>query len=310
MPSQPSPKQRWAPAFVLLLLGFVWGSSFILMKWGLFATDGSQLFPPVELAALRIAIAGFTLLPISLRHWKSLKKEEWLWVSLIGTVGSFIPAILFATAQTALPSAMAGMLNALSPIWTLLIGMAAFGIAVQRNQLGGIAIGFAGTIWLIQAQQSASILSSEPNPSIFIPSLLLVIATVCYGISVNITREKLRGLKSPVIAACSLGLVAMPASLIFITGDIPHLIASHPDGPRGLAAVSVLAAFGTAGALVLFNQLIAWTSAVTAASVTYIIPLFAALWGWWDGEQLNAQHLAAGGCILLGVWLTNRKAKR
>ena len=217
MPSQPSPKQRWAPAFVLLLLGFVWGSSFILMKWGLFATDGSPLFPPVELAALRIAIAGFTLLPISLRHWRSLKKEQWLWVSLIGTVGSFIPAILFATAQTALPSAMAGMLNALSPIWTLLIGMAAFGIAVQRNQLGGIAIGFAGTIWLIQAQQSASTLASEPNPSIFIPSLLLVIATVCYGISVNITREKLRGLKSPVIAACSLGLVAMPASLIFIT---------------------------------------------------------------------------------------------
>ena len=194
-------------------------------------------------------------------------------------------------------------------IW-LAVGMAAFGIAVQRNQLGGIAIGFAGTIWLIQAQQSASILSSEPNPSIFIPSLLLVIATICYGISVNITREKLRGLKSPVIAACSLGLVAMPASLIFITGDIPHLIASHPDGLRGLAAVTVLAAFGTAGALVLFNQLIAWTSAVTAASVTYIIPLFAALWGWWDGEQLNAQHLAAGGCILLGVWLTNRKAKR
>ena len=159
MPSQPSPKQRWAPAFVLLLLGFVWGSSFILMKWGLFAADGSPLFPPVELAALRIAIAGFTLLPISLRHWKSLNKAQWLWVSLIGTVGSFIPAILFATAQTALPSAMAGMLNALSPIWTLLIGMAAFGIAVQRNQLGGIAIGFAGTLWLIQAQQSASTLS-------------------------------------------------------------------------------------------------------------------------------------------------------
>jgi drug/metabolite transporter (DMT)-like permease len=308
--SQSPPQQRWLPVFILLLLGFVWGSSFILMKWGLFASDGSLLFPPIELAALRIGIAGLTLLPISLRHWRALNREQWLWVSVIGSVGSFIPAILFASAQTALPSAMAGMLNALSPIWTLLIGMAFFGIIVKRNQLGGIAIGFAGTIWLIKAQQSTQELSVFTGQSIVHPSLLLVAATICYGISVNITREKLRGLKSPVIAACSLGLVALPASFIFFNGDIPSLIATHPDGPRGLAAVAVLAAIGTAGALILFNLLIAWTNAITAASVTYIIPIFAAFWGWWDGEQLSMQHLTAGACILLGVWLTNRKQKK
>ena len=304
-----STRSKWAPMFVLLLLGFVWGSSFILMKWGLFASDGSSLFPPTELAALRIAIAGLTLLPVTLRHWRKLNREQWLWVSLIGSVGSFIPAILFASAQTALPSAMAGMLNALSPIWTLLIGMALFGVSISRNQLGGIAVGFAGTIWLIHAQHSADIEPGGAAKFILIPSLLLVAATVCYGLSVNVTREKLRGLKSPVIAACSLGLVAIPASIFFLAGDIPLLIATHPDGMRGFVAVAILAAVGTAGALVLFNQLIAWTSAITAASVTYIIPIFAALWGWWDGEQLTLNHFAAGTCILMGVWLTNRKEK-
>lgn len=310
MASHSSPNPRWGPTLILLLLGFVWGSSFILMKWGLFASDGSPLFPPLELAALRIAIAGIALLPVSITHWKKLSGPQWLWVSFIGIVGSFIPAILFATAQTELPSAMAGMLNALSPIWTLLIGFALFRLSVQRNQLLGIGIGFIGTIWLIQAQESVHTHTSGGIQSILIPSLLLVIATVCYGISVNITREKLQKLSSPVIAACSLGLVAMPASLIVINGDIPHLIASHPDGLQGLIAVSVLGALGTAGALILFNQLIAWTSAVTAASVTYIIPIFAAFWGWWDGELLNANHLAAGLCILLGVWLTNRKPQK
>jgi len=310
MASHSSPKKKWAPALILLLLGFVWGSSFILMKWGLFASDGTALFPPVELAALRIAIAGIALLPISLRHWRKLNREQWIWVSFIGVVGSFIPAILFATAQTALPSAMAGMLNALSPIWTLLIGLAIFGVSIQRNQIGGIAIGFLGTLWLIQAQQSANAIAGSDVQSILVPSILLVIATVCYGISVNITREKLQQITSPVIAACSLGLVALPACFVFLSGDIPHLIVAHPDGLQGLAAVAVLGAFGTAGALILFNQLIAWTSAVTAASVTYIIPLFAALWGWWDGELLNTQHLSAGACILIGVWLTNRKTRK
>ena len=139
--------------------------------------------------------------------------------------------------------------------------------------------------------------------------MMLVAATICYGISVNITREKLQGLPSRVIAACSLGLVGVPAFGIVMTGEIPQLIAHHPDGLRGLFAVGILAAVGTAGALVLFNQLIAWTSAVVAASVTYIIPIFAALWGWWDGEILTFQHLLAGTCIILGVWVTNSGRK-
>ena len=86
MASHSSPNPRWGPTLILLLLGFVWGSSFILMKWGLFASDGSPLFPPLELAALRIAIAGIALLPVSITHWKKLSGPQWLWVSFIGIV--------------------------------------------------------------------------------------------------------------------------------------------------------------------------------------------------------------------------------
>jgi drug/metabolite transporter (DMT)-like permease len=84
----------------------------------------------------------------------------------------------------------------------------------------------------------------------------------------------------------------------------------HPDGIRGLWAVVVLAAVGTAAALVLFNQLIAWTSAVVAASVTYIIPIFATIWGWIDGEALLPSHIVSGALIMLGVWVTNRMGAR
>ena len=303
-----TPPHRWAPALVLLLLGFVWGSSFILMKLGLFARDGSALLPPVELAALRMAIAGATLSPIAWRHVRKIERYRWWWIAGVGVVGSFVPAMLFATAQVQLPSAMAGMLNALSPLWTLIIGAIVFGAAVHARQVVGILVGLVGTAWLIWAQAGTT--GSEINASTFQPALLLVVATVCYGISVNITREKLAGLPARAIAACSLGLVALPALGIVLYQGTPALLIAHPDGLRALVAVVVLAAIGTAGALVLFNQLIAWTNAVVAASVTYIIPIFAALWGWWDGEHLTFQQLLAGACILLGVWITKHRAKR
>ena len=304
-----SPPHHLAPALVLLLLGFVWGSSFILMKIGLFARDGSTLLPPVELAALRVTIAGATLLPVSLRHAGRITRERWRWIAGVGIIGSFIPALLFAMAQVKLPSAMAGMLNALSPLWTLIIGFVAFGTAVQPRQIVGILVGFLGTVWLILAQAGTATPGETLRGEVLTPALMLVVATVCYGVSVNITREKLRGIPAPAIAACSLGLVALPALVIVLTNGTPGLITVHPDGMRALLAVGALAAIGTAGALVLFNQLIAWTNAVVAASVTYIIPIFAALWGWWDGEVLTYQQLLAGVTILLGVWITKKPTK-
>ena len=293
---------RWAAPLILLLLGFAWGSSFILMKMGLFARDGSALFPPTQLAALRMAIAGITLLPIGLKHFRRLTPEQWKWVSIVGVVGSFIPALLFAIAQTQLPSAVAGMLNALTPLWTLLIAIAVFGVHFHRGQLIGLGFGLIGTIGLIWNPEASF-------EAAWGSGALLVLATICYGTSVNITREKLQTLKGPVIASCSLGLVSLPAAIWFLTGDIPSLIATHPDGLRGFIAIVALAAFGTAGALVLFNQVIAWTNSVFAASVTYIIPVFATFWGWMDGESLRASHLIAGSLILVGVWITHRAGR-
>ena len=126
------------------------------MKLGLFARDGSALLPPVDLAALRVAIAGATLLPVSLHHSRRIPRERWQWIAGVGIIGSFIPALLFAMAQVNLPSAMAGMLNALSPLWALIIGFVAFGTAVQPRQIVGILVGLLGTVWLILAQAGAA----------------------------------------------------------------------------------------------------------------------------------------------------------
>lgn len=302
-----TPPRPWAPAALLLLLGFVWGSSFILMKVGLFARDGSPLFAPVDLATLRIFIAGAVLLPISLKHLHKVTRQDWGPLLVVGSVGSLIPAILFATAQKSIPSALAGMLNALSPLWTLLIAVVVFKVKVERRQVGGLIIGFVGALVLVASEGLGA---AQFSWSSALPAMLLIAATLGYGVSVNTVREKLGGLRSYVISALSLGIVAVPAGIWVVAGsDVPRLVMEHPDGLRGLAAIVALAAVGTAGALVLFNQLIQWTNALVAASVTYIIPVFATLWGVWDGEEIGLGQITAGIIILTGVYVTNRKKR-
>jgi drug/metabolite transporter (DMT)-like permease len=249
---------------------------------GLFARDGSALFAAGDLAALRIAIA------------------------VVGIVGSLLPALLFAHAQTRLPSALAGMLNALSPLWTLVISVVVFRNKVHRDQTLGLFIGFIGAVGLVAFEGLGR---AHFEWSEAVPALMLVAATLGYGISVNTVRERLAHLRSYVISAISLGLVALPAWAWVASSDLPEVVAVHPDGPRGLLAIVVLASVGTAGALVLFNTLIQWTNALVAASVTYIIPVFATLWGFWDGEVLHSGQILAGVIILAGVWVTNRKKR-
>ena len=302
-----TPPRPWAPAALLLLLGFVWGSSFILMKLGLFARDGSPLFAPVDLATLRILVAGSVLLPVSLKHLRKVTRKDWGPLLVVGSVGSLIPAILFATAQKSIPSALAGMLNALSPLWTLLIAVVIFKVNVARRQVVGLIIGFVGAVVLVASEGLGAEQFSWAST---LPAMLLIVATLGYGVSVNTVREKLGGLRSYVISALSLGIVAVPAGIWVVAGsDVPRLVIEHPDGLRGLAAIVALAAVGTAGALVLFNQLIQWTNALVAASVTYIIPVFATLWGVWDGEEIGLGQITAGLIILTGVYVTNRKKR-
>jgi drug/metabolite transporter (DMT)-like permease len=104
-------------------------------------------------------------------------------------------------------------------------------------------------------------------------------------------------------------LVGLPALAVALTGPGAELVAGHPDGLRGLAAVVVLAVVGTGLALIAFNRIIQRTNALFASTVTYIIPIFAIMWGWLDDEPLTFLHLVGGLVVLAGVRLVNRGGK-
>ena len=286
-----------------LLLGFlalIWGSSFILMKIGLFGLDrDGEVFSSYQIAAMRIGIAGIVLSPIIIRKWKQIQRKDLLWMMAVGMIGNTIPAFLFTAAQLKLASSIAGILNSLTPLFTLVVAMIVFGNRFTRRQIIGLLLGFAGAVGMITLKDS--------NGETHLLSMgLIVIATLCYAFSVNIIRNKLAGVSSMLIAAVALVSMAIPNLIWLSTTNVGTVITQHPEGVNGFLATSVLAAVGTAMALVLFNGLIKDTSALFASSVTYLIPIVAALWGYLDEEHLTLMHLAFAMVILIGVYLVNR----
>ena len=296
----------WLISGVLIILAFVWGSSFILMKLALFDTDGNPVYSALDVAAIRISIAALTLLPVTIVNFKKVPSNKWGWILGVGTFGNLFPAYLFTSAQTELPSAIAGMLNSLTPLFTMIIAILLFRTVISRSQLIGLIIGFIGAVILISDGGDMSEVFSGSGGISIAACGKVALATLFYGYSVNILRNKLLDVGSTTIAAIALAMV-MPISLCALLGsDVLSVLAENESGVKSMTAVVVLAVIGTAAALAVFNALIKWTDALTASSVTYIIPVFAAMWGFVDGERLTLWHLVGGMVILLGVALVKR----
>lgn len=276
------------------------------MKIALFDSSGAPVYSAMDVAALRITIAALALLPVAISQFKNVPHEKWIWILGVGTFGNLLPAYLFTSAQTELPSAIAGMLNSLTPLFTMIIAVLLFKTAISISQLIGLVIGFFGAMLLISdGGNLVDVFMSESGISI-VGCGKVALATLFYGLSVNILRNKLLDVGATTIAAIALAFV-MPIAVFALFGsDVPTILLENPSGIKSMLSVVVLAVIGTAAALAVFNALIKWTDALTASSVTYIIPVFAAMWGFIDGEALTVWHLIGGLVILLGVALVKR----
>lgn len=289
------PLKAW---LLLLLLALIWGSSFMLIKIGL-----TELYP-TQLAALRIASAGFVLLPFLLHRFKTVRPHHWLKLVSVGFVGSFIPAILFATAQTKLPSGVTGVLNTFTPLATLLIGIILFQQKFVARQLIGLLIGLVGTLILITATGNDQL---EFNAF----ALLVIGATICYGMNLNLIKHRIPDLGALTITGVSLFLVAPPALLYLLLGTpfVAQLNSGSEAFLHAVGAVLVLGTIGTAMALVLFNTVVKMADTTFTSSVTYIIPIVALMLGVLDGEPFLLGHGVGLVAILAGVFISNRRRR-
>jgi len=286
---------------LFVVLGIIWGSSFILMKKGLFASDGTSLLKPDELALFRLIIAMLSLLPIVLIYIKRLDAKYWKYLIIVGVFGNGIPAFLFTYAQTEVSSSLAGILNSTVPFFTLVLGSAAFSLKTNSWNRWGVLVGFAGTIIIIIGGQ----LDLQYN-SILFPGLI-IIATLCYAISVNTIKRYLSDLPAIEITSFGLVIVGVPALIYTSFSSIPQRIIENPYLMEGIMYTAILALASTSLALILFNHLIKISTALFASSVTYLIPLVAVIWGILDGEKLVFLQLIGGFILIIGVYFVYKK---
>lgn len=280
---------------VLLFLSLVWGSSFILMKKALVSFSG------VQVGSLRMSIAFLIFLPYCFTIFKKIPKKRLFPIFAIGMVGSFIPAFLFAIAQTKIDSAPTGILNSLVPLFTYIWGISAFGQKNNQKQFIGILVGLLGAIILVL----------EPNSKFGINSyaLLILLATILYGLSSNIAKKYLQDVPPMHITAMGFGLIGIPALFILLSTDFFTVMQEKPEAWLSLGYVSILSIVGTALALLLFWKLIQETNPIFGSLTTYIMPIIAIGWGLLDGEILVLRQYLGFALIFLSVLLVKRNNK-
>ena len=290
-------QNRVPQVFLIIFLAFIWGSSFLMMKRGLIA------FSADEMAALRIVIACLSLLPFAIKSIKTLSTKHGKWILVAAFAGNGVPAFLFAYAQTVISSSLSGMLNSLTPLFALLIAVLFFNVTVKPIKIIGVLIGLTGTIALVYTSNSSAIDSN------YWYSLLVLGATGCYGLSVNVLKEKLAELDAETITSLSFLTIAPPCLIYLLIATSIIDTIQTPSGLTSLFYILLLAVFGTSLAVVLFNKLIKHTSSVFASSVTYLIPIVAVFWGFIDGEVITWIQLGLFTIIISGVSLVMRSDK-
>jgi len=281
--------------YLLGFLGCVWGSSFILMQLGLQGVNS------IQLGSLRILFAALFLMIVGFKQIAKIPLYKWKYIALTSVFGTFVPAYLFAIALSKIDGSVSAILNSLTPLNTLLVGLFFFGLDVQRRQIFGVIIGFIGCVLLVLFGDG------ENTTENYYYAILIVIASIFYGINVNLIKKYLSDLKPLAISTGNFVVMFVPALFVlYFSGffDIVH----QEKVQTSLGFIVVLGIVGTGFSNILFFKLIQLSSPVFASSVTYIIPVVAIMLGYlFMNETLSIVQVIGALVVLVGVYFSSRK---
>ncbi len=261
--------------------------------------EGLRAFTPYQVASLRMFFAGLVLLPFAIKAFRKIPKDKMGLVIISGLVGNFIPAYLFCIAETKIDSALAGILNSLTPLFTILVGIVVYKAQTSAVKILGILIGFIGLTFLM-------LTGKELHLDHLSYASLVLIATLLYGINVHTVGRYLKEISSIQIASVAFSFLILPsATVLYFTGYF-KMDFTNPLVVHSTLTSAVLGMVGTSMASILFYYLVKKAGVLFGSLVTYGIPVVAVAWGLIYGESLAPLQLLCLAVILLGVYIVNR----
>ncbi|WP_309608077.1 DMT family transporter [Flavobacterium sp.] len=280
--------------FLLIVLSLIWGSSFILIKRGLVGLNAFQV------GSLRILFTSIFLLLIGFKSLAKIPRLQWKYIAMTAFFGTFLPVFLFAYAQTQINSSVSAILNSLTPMNTLIIGISFFGLTFKRGQIIGVLIGLVGSILLVY---NGAV--NHPDQNYFY-AIFIIIASLCYATNVNLIKKYLSDLSPMTISVGNFALMTIPAIIVLSFSGFSEVV-FIPKTQNSMIYIAILGVVGTGIANLIFFRIIQISSPVFATSVTYLIPVVAFGWGLLDNEMLTPIQFLGAFIILVGVYMASRK---
>jgi len=281
LPYADATARNWLTPAELCLLGAIWGASFLFMRVA--AND----FGPAPLVEVRLALGALVLLPFLWKARASFPLRLWPKLALIGAINSAVPFLLFAWAAQRAPAGIGAITNAMTVLFTALVGFLFFGEKVGARRAIALFAGFAGVVVLASDKTAGA--------SVGWAAAAGTTAAFLYGIGINLVRRHLTGLPAAAVAAATLGCSAL-LMLPFAWASWP----ARPIPPGSWLSAALLGVLCTGLAFVMYYRLIARIGASRASTVTYLVPVFGVGWAWWLLDEPLTWSMALAGATILG----------
>ena len=286
-------KEKW---IILAVLSLIWGSSFILIKKSL------EHFSPYQVGALRVLISGILLSPIAILNWKNFPRKQLKWLLIAAFAGNFIPMFLFPIAETKVSSSIAGIMNSMMPIFTIIVGVFFWGTKTTSKQILGILISFFGVVVLLFSGEDSS------DMPLFYVGLLLF-AAFLYAVSVTTVGAKLTHIPAKMMSSfVFFYILFLPSLFSLYFSDFFKVFSFTKENMIGMGFVATLSVLGTGLAMMLQYRLMSISNPLFASTVTLLMPIVAVIWGVIDGESFTVLQ-AFGALIIFAGLIFLRKKK-
>jgi drug/metabolite transporter (DMT)-like permease len=272
----------------LIALGALWGGSFLFMR------VAAPAFGPFALVFLRVAGAALLLVPLlAARGELDALRRHWRPIAIVGFFNSALPFVCFAYAALSITAGLSAIFNSATPLFAAIVAWLWLGDRMTPLRLLGLGVGFAGVVWI--GWDKADF---RPGGSAWAIAACLL-ATMAYGIAPSLTKRHLGGVPPLAVAAGS-----QVAAAVFLL--VPAALAwpSLPPSGHAWLIAGLLAVLGTGLAYILYFRLIANAGPSNAVAVTYLVPIFAVLFGGiFLGERMTVPVVLGCAVIFVGTAL-------